>query len=43
MTPTIAYLAGGKLYVKQEGRKQVSAVEFANGARLQPEEHFGEA
>ena len=29
--------------VKQEGRKQVSAVEFANGARLQSGEHFGEA
>jgi len=30
-------------HVKQEGRKQVSAVEFANGARLQPGEHFGDA
>ncbi len=30
-------------YVKQEGRKQVSAVEFANGARLQPGERFGNA
>lgn len=30
-------------HVKQEGRKQVSAVEFANGARLQPGEHFGNA
>lgn len=29
--------------VKQEGRNQVSAVEFANGARLQPGERFGEA
>lgn len=27
--------------VKLEGRKQVSAAEFANGARLQPGEHFG--
>ena len=27
--------------VKLEGRKQVSAVEFANGARLQPGERFG--
>jgi methionyl-tRNA formyltransferase len=30
-------------HVKPEGRKQVSAVEFANGARLQPGEHFGDA
>jgi len=29
-------------HVKQEGRKQVSAVEFANGAHLQPGEHFRE-
>jgi len=29
-------------HVKQEGRKQVSALEFANGARLQPGEHFGD-
>lgn len=28
-------------HVKLEGRKQVTAAEFANGARLQPEEHFG--
>jgi methionyl-tRNA formyltransferase len=28
-------------YVKLEGRKQVSATEFANGARLQPGERFG--
>lgn len=28
-------------YVKLEGRKQVSAVEFANGARLQVGERFG--
>jgi methionyl-tRNA formyltransferase len=28
-------------HVKLEGRKQVSAAEFANGARLQPGEHFG--
>jgi methionyl-tRNA formyltransferase len=27
--------------VKLEGRKQVSALEFANGARLKPSEHFG--
>jgi methionyl-tRNA formyltransferase len=26
--------------VKMEGRKEISALEFANGARLQPEEHF---
>ena len=26
--------------VKVEGRKEISALEFANGARLQPEEHF---
>jgi methionyl-tRNA formyltransferase len=29
-------------HVKQEGRKQVSALEFANGARLQTGEHFGD-
>jgi methionyl-tRNA formyltransferase len=29
------------LTVKLEGRKQVSASEFANGARLKPGEHFG--
>ncbi len=29
-------------YVKLEGRKQVSALEFANGARLQPGERFGQ-
>jgi methionyl-tRNA formyltransferase len=28
-------------HVKLEGRKRVSAAEFANGARLQPGEHFG--
>jgi len=28
-------------FLKLEGRKQVSASEFANGARLQPGEHFG--
>jgi methionyl-tRNA formyltransferase len=28
-------------HVKLEGRKQVSATEFANGARLQPGERFG--
>jgi methionyl-tRNA formyltransferase len=28
-------------HVKQEGRKQISAVEFANGTRLQSGEHFG--
>lgn len=33
----------GVSHVKQEGRKQVSAVEFANGARLQPGEQFGNA
>src|SRR5262249_45103305 len=33
----------GVSHVKQEGRKQVSAVEFANGARLQPGELFGNA
>jgi len=27
--------------VKVEGRKEVSALEFANGARLRPGEHFG--
>jgi methionyl-tRNA formyltransferase len=31
------------LAVKLEGRKQVSTSEFVNGARLLPEEHFGEA
>ncbi len=30
-------------HVKLEGRKQISALEFANGARLQPGEHFGKA
>jgi methionyl-tRNA formyltransferase len=30
-------------HVKQEGRKQVSALEFANGARLQSGEHFGDS
>jgi methionyl-tRNA formyltransferase len=30
-------------HVKQEGRKQVSALEFANGARLESGERFGEA
>jgi len=30
-------------HVKQEGRKQVSAVEFANGARLEPGERFRDA
>ncbi len=30
-------------HVKLEGRKQVSAGEFANGARLQPGERFGQA
>jgi methionyl-tRNA formyltransferase len=29
------------MHVKLEGRKQISAAEFANGARLQPGEHFG--
>jgi methionyl-tRNA formyltransferase len=28
-------------HVKVEGRKQVSPLEFANGARLRPGEHFG--
>jgi len=28
-------------HVKQEGRRQVSAVEFANGARFEPGEQFG--
>ncbi|HEX4545037.1 MAG TPA: methionyl-tRNA formyltransferase [Candidatus Acidoferrum sp.] len=28
--------------VKLEGRKEVSALEFANGARLKPEERFGD-
>jgi methionyl-tRNA formyltransferase len=31
------------MHVKLEGRKQVSAAEFANGARLQPAERFGKA
>jgi len=30
------------LHVKVEGRKQVSAQEFGNGARIAPGEHFGE-
>jgi methionyl-tRNA formyltransferase len=30
-------------HVKLEGRKQVSAAEFANGAHLQPGERFGKA
>jgi methionyl-tRNA formyltransferase len=30
-------------HVKLEGRKQISAAEFANGARLQAGEHFGES
>jgi methionyl-tRNA formyltransferase len=30
------------LYVKREGRKRISAVEFAHGARLQPGERFGQ-
>jgi len=30
-------------HVKLEGRKQISALEFANGARLQPGERFGKA
>jgi methionyl-tRNA formyltransferase len=39
---------GGTTYlrllgVKLEGRKQVSAVEFANGAHLLTSEHFGES
>ncbi len=29
--------------VKAEGRKEVTAAEFANGARLQPRERFGES
>jgi len=29
--------------VKLEGRKQVTASEFANGARLKPGERFGDA
>jgi methionyl-tRNA formyltransferase len=29
-------------HVKLEGRKQITAAEFANGARLQPGERFGE-
>jgi methionyl-tRNA formyltransferase len=28
--------------IKLEGRKEVSALEFANGARLKPGEHFGD-
>jgi methionyl-tRNA formyltransferase len=28
-------------HVKLEGRRQVNAAEFVNGARLQPEERFG--
>ena len=28
-------------HVKLEGRKRISATEFANGARLEPGEHFG--
>ena len=31
------------LHVKVEGRKQVSAAEFARGARLSKEERFGES
>jgi len=30
-------------HVKLEGRKQISATEFANGARLQPGERFGQS
>ena len=30
------------LSVKREGRKQISAAEFTNGARLQPNERFGD-
>src|SRR3974390_1877306 len=30
-------------HIKLEGRKQISALEFANGARLQPGERFGNA
>jgi methionyl-tRNA formyltransferase len=30
----------GVARVKVEGRKEISALEFANGVRLQPEEHF---
>jgi methionyl-tRNA formyltransferase len=29
-------------YVKLEGRKRISAIEFANGSRLQPRERFGQ-
>ena len=31
------------LHVKPEGRKQVSAVDFANGAHMRSDEHFGDA
>ena len=30
-------------HVKPEGRKQVSAVDFANGAHMRSDEHFGDA
>ena len=30
-------------YVKVEGRKRITAIEFANGARLQPGERFGKS
>jgi methionyl-tRNA formyltransferase len=30
-------------HVKQEGRKQITAAEFANGARLQVGERFGKS
>jgi len=33
----------GLLSVKLEGRKQISAVEFANGARLTERERFDNA
>jgi hypothetical protein len=29
-------------FVQLEGRKRISAREFANGARFAPAEHFGE-
>ncbi len=29
-------------FVQMEGRKRISATEFANGARLTPRERFGE-
>jgi hypothetical protein len=29
-------------YVKLEGRKRISAIAFANGARLQPGERLGQ-